>query len=68
MAMSHFPDNHANWMIAFPALAIAAAIVDTARCMVGRWTWYHGGVLLILYMELMALTMVAFLLVYPLWL
>lgn len=68
MKLSHFPNNSPNWLIVFPALIIAACIADTSRCMLGRWTWYHGGVLLVIYMELMAFTLAAFLLLYPLWL
>jgi hypothetical protein len=35
-----------------------------------RWSFYHGGVLLLIYMDLMALGMILFLFLYPyaLWL
>lgn len=68
LSLSHFPQNRANFLIVFPVFAILAALVDTSRCMTGRWSWYHGGILLLIYMELMALTLVVFLLLYPLWL
>ena len=38
---------------------------DTVRCIQRRWSFYHGGVLLCLYMDLMAITLVLFLLLYP---
>ena len=30
-----------------------------------RWSFYHGGVILCLYMDLMAITLVLFFLLYP---
>ena len=30
-----------------------------------RWNFYHGGVILCIYMDLMVLVLVAFLLLYP---
>ncbi|MBS1815548.1 MAG: permease [Acidobacteria bacterium] len=68
LKLAHFPLDRENWFNVLPALAIALSIIDTARCMRGRWSWYHGGVLFLLYAELMAFTLVAFLLLYPLWL
>ena len=38
---------------------------DTSRCLRLRWSFYHGGVLLLLYMDIMALAMIFFLLLYP---
>ena len=44
--------------------------IDHVRCMHTRWSWYHGGVVLLIYMDLMALSMILFFLLYPyaLWL
>lgn len=57
-------------MIIFPALGALAGIIDHVRCMRPRWDLYHGGVLLLLYMDLMALSMILFFFLYPyaLWL
>jgi hypothetical protein len=30
-----------------------------------RWSFYHGGVLLCLYMDLLAITLILFFLLYP---
>jgi hypothetical protein len=30
-----------------------------------RWNWYHGGVILCIYMDLMALCIILFFLLYP---
>jgi hypothetical protein len=44
--------------------------VDTIRCMRKRWSFYHGGVLLCIYMDLMAVALILVFLLYPyaLWL
>jgi hypothetical protein len=63
--LSGFPDTHASPLIIFPALGAIAGTADTVRCMQRRWSFYHGGVLLLIYMDLMALCMILFLLFYP---
>ncbi len=45
-----------------------AGTLDTLRCMQTRWSWYHGGVLLCAYMDLMVVCLILFFLLYPLWL
>jgi hypothetical protein len=40
-------------------------LVETARCLRRKWSMYHAGVLILLYTELMILTMIIFLTVYP---
>lgn len=52
------------WQL-LPALGVIAGTIDTARCMQRRWSFYHGGVLLCLYMDLLALTLIFFLLFFP---
>ena len=49
----------------FPALIAATGTADTVRCMRSRWSFYHGGVLLLVYMDLMALCMILFFLLTP---
>ena len=62
---SGYPDVHiCLWLIA-PLLVTCAAIFDTARCLQKRWNFYHGGVLLLLYVDLMVVIMISFLLVAP---
>jgi hypothetical protein len=63
--LSDFPHNRATPFLAFPALAAAIGTVDTLRCMRPRWSLYHGGVLLLIYMDLMALCMILFFFLYP---
>jgi putative effector of murein hydrolase len=66
--LSHFPQNYASPWIVIPLLVAIAGTVDTVRCMQVRWSWYHGGVILCAYMDLMAIAIILFFLVYPLWL
>lgn len=63
--LSGYPDVHiCLWLIA-PLLATCAALFDSARCLQKRWNFYHGGVLLLLYVDLMVVIMISFLLVAP---
>jgi hypothetical protein len=52
-------------LLLLPALGCLLGMADTVRCMQRRWSFYHGGVLLCLYMDLMAITLVLFFLIYP---
>jgi hypothetical protein len=63
--LSGFPHVHTAWPIAFAALAALWGTYETLRCLRLRWSFYHGGVLLLLYMDVIALTMIFFLLLYP---
>jgi hypothetical protein len=63
--LSGFPRVQAEWTVAFPALAALWGTYETLRCLRLRWSFYHGGVLLLLYMDVMALAMIFFLLLYP---
>jgi hypothetical protein len=52
---------HASpWQFAVAAFA-ALAMAETARCLGRRWSFYHAGVLILLYTELTILAMVLFL-------
>lgn len=70
MRLSDFPNNRATPYLVLPALIAIAGTVDHLRCMKTRWSWYHGGVVLLVYMDLMAISMILFFLLYPyaLWL
>jgi hypothetical protein len=63
--MSHAPRLRPNAWVVLPLLTTIAGTVDTIRCMQRNWTWYHGGVVLCIYMDLMAMTLIAFFLLYP---
>jgi hypothetical protein len=63
--ISGFPQVHVCLWLILPLLAVCAAIWDTARCLQKRWNFYHGGVILLLYVDLMILLMISFLLLAP---
>ena len=63
--LSGFPRSRANPWIAVFVVVAAAGMADHLRCYGSRWSWYHGGVILLVYMDLMALSMILFLLLYP---
>lgn len=66
--MSNFPYNRLNPWLAIPLAVSMIGTADTLRCMRKRWNWYHGGVILCAYMDLMCVCMILFFLIYPLWL
>ena len=63
--LSGFPSVHPSWTVGFPAFAALWGTYETLRCLRLKWSFYHGGVLLLLYMDIMALSMIFFLLLYP---
>ncbi len=65
LLLSGFPQIHPAWPIAFAVIAALWGTYETTRCLRLRWSFYHGGVLLLLYMDVTALTMILFLLFYP---
>lgn len=66
--LSDFPRNRESFWMVLPLLMALAGTADTLRCMRSRWNWYHGGVILCAYMDLMVICLILFFLVYPLWL
>jgi hypothetical protein len=65
LLLSDFPHNRATPLLIFPVLFAIAGTADTVRCMQRRWSFYHAGVILCIYMDLMALCMILFFLLYP---
>ncbi len=63
--ISGFSIIRTNPWLVVPALIAMIGTADTVRCMQRRWSFYHGGVLLLIYMDLMVLCMILFLLLYP---
>ncbi|HUY82679.1 MAG TPA: hypothetical protein VMU92_13215 [Acidobacteriaceae bacterium] len=63
--LSGFPQVHPAWPMIFVAFAALWGAFDTLRCLRMRWSFYHGGVLLLLYMDVIALTLIFFLWLYP---
>jgi len=65
LLLSHFPQNQPSVLLTLPALLATIGMVDHIRCMRSQWSWYHGGVLLCIYADLMVIGMILFLLLYP---
>jgi hypothetical protein len=65
--MSDFPHNRATMFLLIPALLAIIGTGETVRCMRSRWDYYHAGVILCIYMDLMAVCMILFFLIYPYW-
>lgn len=63
--LSNFPHNRATLALSIPAIFAVAGTAETIRCMKPRWSLYHAGVLLLIYMDIMALTIIVFLFLYP---
>ncbi len=63
--LSDFPHNRTTLLLAIPAVTSLLGTADTIRCMQPRWSFYHGGVVLCIYMDLMAVSMILFFLLYP---
>jgi hypothetical protein len=63
--LSDFPRNRATLWLIVPAVTALAGTIDTIRCMQPQWNFYHGGVVLCIYMDLMVLAAIFFFLLYP---
>lgn len=65
LLLSDFPNNRPNLFLILPALIASLGTLDTIRCMQTRWSYYHAGVILCVYMDIMAVGMIVFFLLYP---
>ncbi len=60
-----FPHVHPSAWLILPAAAAVLGTADTTRCLRRKWSFYHGGVLLLLYADVLVLALIFFLLLYP---
>ena len=65
--MSDFPHNRPTMFLLVPTVLAMIGTGETVRCMRMRWDYYHAGVILCIYMDLMVLCMILFFLIYPYW-
>ena len=63
--LSHYPHIQRAPLLVLPVLIAMAGTLDTVRCMQRRWSFYHAGVILFVYMDLMTLALMMFFLVVP---
>jgi hypothetical protein len=64
-ALAHFPHVRPTLWVLAPAALVFAGTADTVRNIRPRWSFYHAGVMLCLYMDLMSIFLVLFFLIYP---
>jgi hypothetical protein len=64
--LAGIPDDHPTVLLILPLGIALYGTFETIRCLQLRWSFYHGGVLLCVYMDLMAVAIIFFLLLYPL--
>ena len=63
--LAGFPDDRPSLKLLIPTVAAALGTWDTIRCLRHRWSFYHGAVVVLIYMDIMALCMILFLFLYP---
>jgi hypothetical protein len=63
--LSHYPRIQRAPLLVLPVLVAVVGTVDTVRCVQRRWSLYHAGVILFIYMDLMTLMLMLFFLFYP---
>jgi len=63
--LSHYPRIQRAPLLVFPVLIAFAGTIDTIRCVQRRWSFYHAGVMLFIYMDMMSLALMLFFLFYP---
>ena len=63
--LAKFPEDRASLKLIIPAVIASLGTWDTIRCLQHRWSFYHGAVVLLIYMDIMALCIILFLLLYP---
>jgi len=63
--ISRFPEDRPTLLLLIPAALVLAGTLDTIRCIQRRWSLYHAGVMFLLWMDIMAVALVYFLLLYP---
>jgi hypothetical protein len=65
LLLAHPPHLRPTLWLLLPTLGVILGTADTARCIQRRWSFYHAGVLLCLYTDLLILTLVLFFLFFP---
>ena len=63
--ISRFPHVQPSIFLLIPTLLSILGTAETVRCIQRRWSFYHAGVILCIYMDLMAVSLILFFLLYP---
>ncbi len=65
IAAGGLANAHGSGLMVLPTLMAGWGTWETTRCLQRKWSFYHGGVLLLLYADVLVLALVVFLLLYP---
>lgn len=60
-----WPDDRPTLKLAIPTFVALIGCADTFRCLRSRWNFYHGAVVVMLYADVMAVSVILFLFLYP---
>lgn len=63
--LAGFPTGRRNPMLIVPVLLAFYGTFDTLRCIRPRWNLYHGGVILLLLMDMMSIFLILVFLLAP---
>lgn len=63
--LAHWPDDPPSFRLLAPTIIAFLGTWETLRCLRAQWSFYHGAVMVLLYMDIMALSMILFLFLYP---
>jgi hypothetical protein len=63
--LSDFPRTRATPLLVIPALLALAGMFDTLRCMRPQRNLYHAGVILLIFMDMLAICLILFFLFFP---
>lgn len=63
--LSDFPRTRATLFLVIPATLATLGMFDTLRCMQPKRNLYHAGVILLLFMDMLAICLILFFLLFP---
>ena len=63
--LSGFPNTHPSLLLLLPAIVATFGTIDTFRCLTPRRDLHHVGIILCLFMDMLALCMIFFFLLFP---
>jgi hypothetical protein len=65
LVLAHWPDDPPSFKLLLPTIVALFGTWDTLRCLRARWSFYHGAVMILLYVDVMVISMILFLFLYP---
>jgi UDP-N-acetylmuramyl pentapeptide phosphotransferase/UDP-N-acetylglucosamine-1-phosphate transferase len=65
LLLAHWPDDPPSLKLLAPTIFAFLGTWDTLRCLRARWSFYHGAVMILLYVDVMVISMILFLFLYP---